>query len=53
MALIPDLTGVTLSNTSTSDHVVSFSISAGIKGAPAPVAPVVPPTVTTTGGTAS
>ena len=53
MALIPDLTGVTLSNTSTNDHVVSFSISAGIKGAPAPAAPVVPPTVTTTGGTAS
>ena len=50
MALIPDLTGVTLTNTSVNAHIVSFSIAAGIKGAPAPAVPVVPPTVTTTAG---
>lgn len=48
MALIPDLTGVTLATTSVSNGVVSFTINAGVKGAPAalPVAP--PPTGTTT-----
>jgi hypothetical protein len=58
MALIPDLTGVTLNNSSVSDGIVSFTIKAGVKGAPAP-APVTPPltpgatTTTTTTGTPS
>jgi Tfp pilus assembly protein PilN len=48
LALVPDLTGVTLGQTSVADGVVSFSVSAGVKGA-APVAPPVPlPTTTTT-----
>jgi len=55
MALIPDLTGVTLSNTSVAQKVVSFTISAGIKGAAAPATPssAAPPTTDTTSGTPS
>lgn len=52
MALIPDLSGVTLSNTTVNGRVVSFSIAAGIKGAAAPASPIVPSaamTTTTTG----
>jgi len=53
MALVPDLTAVTLSTTSVSNGVVTFSINAGVKGAPAPVSPVAPPlgTTTTSGAT--
>jgi Fimbrial assembly protein (PilN) len=47
MALIPDLSNVTLSNTSVSDRVVSFTMSAGVKGgAPAAPAPTLPTTTT-------
>lgn len=51
MALVPDLSGVTLSNTSVAQNIVSFTISANIKGAPAPAAPAAPtaPTTTTSG----
>src|SRR4051812_41746531 len=54
--LIPDLTGVTLAGSSGKDGKVSFSISAGIKGAvvatppPAATTPVTPETTTATGG---
>ena len=56
MALIPDLSGVTLANTGSAQNVVSFTINAGIKGAPlpvvpAPVAPTSTDTTTTTGAT--
>lgn len=52
MQLIPDLSNVTLGNTSVSQNVVSFTVNAGVKGAPAPVAPALaPPTTTTTGST--
>jgi Tfp pilus assembly protein PilN len=52
MALVPDLTAVTLSNTSRSqDERVQFTISAGVKGAPAPVTPVAPTGTTTTATT--
>ena len=48
LALVPDLTDVTLGNTTVSDGVVTFSVSAGVKGA-APVAPAAPlPSTTTT-----
>lgn len=53
MALVPDLTAVTLATTSVSNGVVSFTINAGVKGAPAP-APVTQPaagTTTTSGAT--
>lgn len=57
MALIPDLTGVTLANTTVAQNVVSFSINAGIKGAlPVVAAPTLAPpsgTTTTTSGTPS
>jgi Tfp pilus assembly protein PilN len=55
MALVPDLTGVTLTDSSTlTDRVVSFQISADVKGAPLPVvAPVAPTTTTTTAGSSS
>jgi Tfp pilus assembly protein PilN len=54
MALIPDLTNVALATTSVAQGVVSFTVNAGIKGAPAPAIPVVPltaGTTTTTGST--
>jgi Tfp pilus assembly protein PilN len=55
MALIPDLTGVTLTNTSVAQKVVSFTISAGIKGAAATTTPdtTAPPPTDTTSGTPS
>lgn len=48
LALIPDLNGVTLSNTSAANRIVTFTMTAGIKGA-APL--VAPPTVPSTTGT--
>lgn len=54
LMLVPDLTNVTLASSSaaaatgTSPSLVSFSISAGVKGAPAPPAPAVTPTTTDT-----
>lgn len=52
MQLIPDLTNVTLGSTSVAKNVVSFSVTAGIKGAAAPVAPALPaPPTTTTSST--
>lgn len=56
MALIPDLSGVTLATTGAAQNVVSFTISANVKGAPppvvtAPVAPTSTDTTTTTGAT--
>jgi len=53
MALIPDLTGVTLTNTSEADRIVSFTVSAGVKGAVAPTTVPTLPTTTTTDGTSS
>jgi Tfp pilus assembly protein PilN len=60
LMLIPDLTGVTLANSSVSgvgaSAGVQFSISAGVKGAPAPPAPPVatePVTTDTTTGASS
>lgn len=48
MALIPDLTGVTLQSTSGSGKLVQFGLAASIKGAPAaPVATPAPAPVTT------
>jgi len=48
MALVPDLTDVTLTTTSVANAVVSFTINSGIKGATAPATPVVQPSVSTT-----
>jgi Tfp pilus assembly protein PilN len=51
MALVPDLTGVTLQSTSRSGRLVQFSVTASIKGAAAPpvaAAPTPAPTDTTT-----
>ena len=53
LQLVPDLTDVTLGQTSVSQGVVQFSITAGVKGAPAPVVPVAPPVTTTTSGATS
>ena len=54
MALIPDLSGVTLKSSGISQNAVSFEIDATVKGAPIPVSPLTPPaapTTTTTGAT--
>jgi Tfp pilus assembly protein PilN len=53
MALIPDLTDVTLKSSGINNNVVSFEITANVKGAPVPVTPPAPtvPTTTTTGST--
>jgi hypothetical protein len=51
MALIPDLSNVTLKSSGINQGVVSFEITADVKGAPVPVtpaAPVTPDTTTTT-----
>jgi len=52
MALIPDLTNVTLKTSGINQGVVSFEIAADVKGAPAPVSPLATPgapaTTTTT-----
>ena len=56
MALVPDLTGVTLQSTTRSGRLVQFSLSASIKGAaapPAPAAPVAAPTDTSTDSTST
>jgi Tfp pilus assembly protein PilN len=54
MQLIPDLQNVTLGTTSVTQNVVDFTVNAGVKGAPAPVAPTLPaPTDTTTDGATS
>lgn len=49
MALVPDLTGVTLGNTTVQDRIVSFSVSAVVKGAAPSAAVPSLPTTTTTG----
>lgn len=54
MALVPDLTAVTLSSTGQAKRIVSFTISAGVKGAASTaVAPTLPTTTTTSDGTTS
>jgi Tfp pilus assembly protein PilN len=57
MALVPDLSGVTLQSTARSGRLVQFSLSASIKGAVAPVvptpAPAPAPTDTTQADTTS
>jgi len=55
MALVPDLTGVTLQSTTRSGRLVQFSLSATVKGAPAPPAPapVAAPTDTSTDTTST
>jgi len=57
MALVPDLTGVTLQSTTRSGRLVQFSLSASIKGAAAPPAPapapVAAPTDTSTDTTST
>jgi len=54
MELVPDLTSVTLSNTSETNRIVSFTIDAGLKGgSSAPAAPPTLPTTTTSDGTTS
>jgi len=55
MALVPDLSGVTLGNTSLDKRIVSFTITATVKGGAAPAPPAAPtlPTTTTTPGTSS
>jgi type IV pilus assembly PilN-like protein len=56
MALVPDLTGVTLQSTTRSGRLVQFSLSASIKGAaapPVPAAPVAAPTDTSTDSTST
>ncbi|SRR5581483_936259 len=53
MALIPDLTGVTLKSSGIAQNVVSFEIDANVKGAPVVDSLLTPPvpTTTTTGAT--
>ena len=53
MALIPDLSNVTLKSSGINQGVVSFEITADVKGAPVPVSPVTPvvPATTTTTAT--
>jgi Tfp pilus assembly protein PilN len=56
MALVPDLTGVTLQSTTRSGRRVQFSLSATIKGAAAPPVPApvaTPPTDTSTDTTST
>jgi Fimbrial assembly protein (PilN) len=55
MALIPDLSGVTLGSTTVSQKVVTFTVSANVKGATVPATPSLdaPPTTTTTPGASS
>lgn len=49
LALVPDLSGVTLGPTTVSQKLVGFTITAGIKGAsPTAPAPTVTPSATTT-----
>ena len=56
MALVPDLTGVTLQSTAPSGRLVQFSLAASIKGAAAPAAraaPAAAPTDTSTDTTST
>lgn len=56
MALVPDLTGVTLQSTTRSGRLVQFTLSASIKGAAAPAVPTAPvaaPTDTSTATTST
>jgi Tfp pilus assembly protein PilN len=56
MALIPDLSGVTLKSSGIAQNVVSFEIDANVKGAPVTASPLtapVAPTTTTTSGATS
>jgi Tfp pilus assembly protein PilN len=56
MALVPDLTGVTLQSTTRSGRLVQFSLSATIKGAappPTPPAPIAAPVDTSTDATST
>jgi Tfp pilus assembly protein PilN len=48
LSLVPDLSGVPLSNPSRNGGLVEFSLTAGVKGAPAPPAPPTAATTTTT-----
>lgn len=48
LSLIPDLTGVTLGNTTVSQKIVTFTVSAGVKGAAPAAAPSIPAPATTT-----
>jgi Tfp pilus assembly protein PilN len=48
LALIPDLSGVTLANSSRTKNLVTFGVNAGVKGAPAPPPPPVAPAPTST-----
>ena len=52
MELVPDLTAVTLTNTSESKRIVSFTVNASVKGATTTAVPTLP-TTTTTPGTSS
>lgn len=53
MQLIPDLSNVTLGNTTMAKGIVSFTVSAGVQGAPAPAAPALPAPPATTGAPTS
>ena len=53
MALIPDLSNVTLKSSGVNQGVVSFEITADVKGAPVPVSPVTPAAPATTTTTAT
>lgn len=53
LALVPDLTGVTLQSTAQSGRLVQFSVAASIKGAPAPVTPAAPAVPATTDTTST
>jgi Tfp pilus assembly protein PilN len=53
MALVPDLTGVTLQSTTRSGRLVQFSLSASIKGAAPPPAPAATPAPTSTDTTST
>jgi len=53
MQLVPDLSAVTLSNTSQQKRIVSFTISASVKGAVSASVPPALPSTTTTEGTSS
>jgi Tfp pilus assembly protein PilN len=53
MALVPDLRDVTLGTTNSANNVITFNVTAGIKGAAAPAPAPVPTGTTTTTGQAS
>lgn len=51
LSLVPDLGGVTLSSTSRSGRLIQFTVTAGVKGAPATPTVAPPPATTTTSTT--